>query len=454
MGNIRWVDALRVQKGEVIAFVGAGGKTTTMLALARELEAMKWRVLVTTTTKMWMHQLQNFHTLAANTPPEQISAALDQHGVVSLYGAVDGEKAVGIEPDALEFIYHAVKPDALLIEADGARGLPLKFPREGEPAIPSFATLVVPIASMQVIGQPLDEDYVMNATSLSFSDQTPLNTSTTVYSVRKWLLGGSGKNVPAKTRLVPILNGTPVELLGEVRQIARHAVVHFSRSRTKCREVVIGSSVPGDIAEVYSHVMGIVLAAGLSTRMGQPKVLMEWRNGETILDHVLSQIKGRGGVFWSWVITGATDQAVRDVVYSKSTRAHAKYNPDYATGEMLSSLKVGLRAMPENIGAALIVLGDQPSIKHDVVQKVLQKYAETLAPIVAPSYQMKRGHPILIDRSLWGEILALPDDGAARDVINAHANEIAYVNVDDDSILRDVDTPEAYQDERRRAGLI
>ncbi len=66
---------------------------------------------------------------------------------------------------------------------------------------------------------------------------------------------------------------------------------------------------------------------------------------------------------------------------------------------------------------------------------------------------MRRGHPILIDRRYWNEILDLPADGAPRDVIERHKDRIAYVNVDTDSVLRDVDTPDDYQAARRLAGL-
>jgi len=98
-------------------------------------------------------------------------------------------------------------------------------------------------------------------------------------------------------------------------------------------------------------------------------------------------------------------------------------------------------------------LGDQPSLQARTIHQVLTAYAEGQGEIVAPSYQMRRGHPILIDRRYWSEILALPAEGAPRDVIERHKDRIAYVNVHSDSILRDVDTPEAYRDERRRAGL-
>jgi molybdenum cofactor cytidylyltransferase len=128
-------------------------------------------------------------------------------------------------------------------------------------------------------------------------------------------------------------------------------------------------------------------------------------------------------------------------------------NPAYATGEMLSSLKAGLAALPAHVSAVLVVLGDQPSLQARVIHQVLTAYAEGQGEIVAPSYQMRRGHPILIDRRYWPEIMALPPEGAPRDVIERHQDRIAYVNVSSDAVLRDVDTPEAYRQERRLAGL-
>jgi molybdenum cofactor cytidylyltransferase len=66
---------------------------------------------------------------------------------------------------------------------------------------------------------------------------------------------------------------------------------------------------------------------------------------------------------------------------------------------------------------------------------------------------MRRGHPILIERRYWSELLALPADGALRDLLNEHAQEIGYIVVDNDSVLNDIDTPDEYEQERRKAGL-
>jgi molybdenum cofactor cytidylyltransferase len=194
----------------------------------------------------------------------------------------------------------------------------------------------------------------------------------------------------------------------------------------------------------------VVLAAGLARRMGQPKVLLEWEAGSTILDHILTQLQ-QAEVENVVVVTGHAAERVSEI--AAQHHIPVVHNPDYATGEMLSSLKVGLREMPDDVVAALVVLGDQPRIQPEIIRRVIQTYAEGQGSIVAPSYEMRRGHPILIDRQYWNEILALPADGAPRDVINAHADEIAYVVVDTDSVLGDVDTPEDYAAERRKSGL-
>lgn len=124
-----------------------------------------------------------------------------------------------------------------------------------------------------------------------------------------------------------------------------------------------------------------------------------------------------------------------------------------SAGEIISSLQAGLASLPNHIAAALVVLGDQPRIQPKVVNQVLMAYAEGKGRIVAPTFQDERGHPILIDRRYWPELLALPLGGAPRQVINKYKSETALVPVDTDSVLQDVDTPADYRQARWQAGL-
>ncbi len=120
------------------------------------------------------------------------------------------------------------------------------------------------------------------------------------------------------------------------------------------------------------------------------------------------------------------------------------YNPNYATGEMLSSIQVGLAAMRDasRCDAALIVLGDHPLIERRIVEQVIA--AHEPGTVVVPSFNRRGGHPILIDRACWPEVLALPLSANLRQVLRAHADWLRYIVVDSETILRDVDTPEDY----------
>src|SRR5690606_26297027 len=146
--------------------------------------------------------------------------------------------------------------------------------------------------------------------------------------------------------------------------------------------------------------------------------------GRTIIEHILEQLL-LARVDHVVVVTGNRSEEV--AAKAEALGVDTVFNPDFAGAEMLSSLQAGLRAMPDHVSAALVVLGDQPSLQPRIVNQVLAAYAEGRGDIVAPSYQMRRGHPILIDRRYWRDLHNLPPDGAPRDIINAHADRIAYV---------------------------
>jgi molybdenum cofactor cytidylyltransferase len=193
-------------------------------------------------------------------------------------------------------------------------------------------------------------------------------------------------------------------------------------------------------------VAAIVLAAGQSRRMGAFKQLLPLGD-KPVVAWVITALVG-AGITEIIVVTGHRRQEVEAVLSSHPVRCVA--NPDYAAGEMLSSIQVGLRALGEEIGAALLVLGDQPQLQSGVIRTVLQSYRQCDGQhITIPTYAGRRGHPICIPRAMWSEVLALPLSASLRDVLRKHANEVREVPVDTDSILRDMDTWEDYQKEER-----
>jgi len=94
--------------------------------------------------------------------------------------------------------------------------------------------------------------------------------------------------------------------------------------------------------------------------------------------------------------------------------------------------------------AALIVIGDQPQVQIDSLKLVLEEFARGKSSIIVPSYNMRRGHPWLVQKRYWAEILEMKSGESLRDFLNRHGDEIRYVNVNDPGVLQDLDTPEDY----------
>jgi molybdenum cofactor cytidylyltransferase len=185
----------------------------------------------------------------------------------------------------------------------------------------------------------------------------------------------------------------------------------------------------------------VILAAGQSRRMGRNKMLLPF-GASTVLETIVAEVAACAQVHEVVVVTGHESDQIAALLAASSVRC--VFNPAYARAEMLVSLQVGVQALSAGVQAALLVPGDHPRLRREVIGRVID--AQQPKAIVVPSYQMKRGHPILIDRAWWPELLALPETATLRDFIRAHEDHIRYVTVETDSVLKDVDTPEEYAD--------
>lgn len=196
------------------------------------------------------------------------------------------------------------------------------------------------------------------------------------------------------------------------------------------------------------NIAAIVLAAGLSTRMGRPKMILPWGNS-SIIGTVISTLVA-AGLKQVVVVTGGSSSEVEKALEGFPNQI--VFNPLYENGEMLYSIQIGLSALPTKTNAALVVLGDQPQMQIGVVQAVIKAFQKEQATLIIPSFQMRRGHPWLVSHSLWPGILALTPPATMRDFIQENAKSIHYLNVNTPTVLADLDTPEDY--ERSRSGDI
>ncbi len=302
---MRLRDGLRIQRGDIVSFIGAGGKTSALFRLADELRADGWRVLATTTTRMAADEAARAPLavrLDAGINAAQIREWLNRYGMVFLYGARDNQsKVIGLHQETISGLIDLVNSDVLLIEADGARRLPLKVPYDHEPVIIRDTSLVVPVAGVDVLGQPLDERHVYNAARIlaryGFPEGEPVIPPWMALAIRDPELGLRG--VPEKSRVVVLLNKVPPDGYGLWR--ARRVAQLVLRS-PRVDAVALGAMQDVDpVHEVQQRVAAVVLAAGFSSRMGeQSKILLPW-DGRTVIETVVvsasgcARVRNRGG---------------------------------------------------------------------------------------------------------------------------------------------------------------
>lgn len=193
-------------------------------------------------------------------------------------------------------------------------------------------------------------------------------------------------------------------------------------------------------------VAGIVLAAGRSSRMGEPKALLRV-HGETFLERAI-HILVEGGCEAVAVVLGPGEAAREAGRIARRLRAVPVENPR-VDAEQIDSLRIGLESLPTDAEAAVVLPVDHPLAETRTVRELVRAFHASGLPIVRPVYNDRPGHPVLFARGLWDE-LAEPDRGeGARDVIHAHAEEILDVAIGDRGVSVDIDTPEDYRREVR-----
>lgn len=444
------IDALGLQYGERVAVVGAGGKTTVLFQLARELTARGLKVLSTTTTRMAANERYNAPVAVTWSHQATLPELLEQHRHVLMYNRIEGEKLRGFSPEWVDKNLAAAHGwDVLLIEADGARRLAFKGPYQHEPAIPAGTTLVIAVVGGSVLGHPLNADYVYGAERIrqtfKLRPDTPVTPEIISATTMHPQLGR--KNTPARSRFAVIMNqagSTPggIEVL---RPIASHILTDYHFEQV----LLADANQPNDpVHEVHTRIGAVIMAAGQSSRMGNPKMLLPWGpNDETVIRSVCTTV-GRSSVSEIAVVTGELHHSIAQEI-TGIRGARAVFNSRHLTGDMISSMQRGLQAIWNTCDACMITLGDQPLITVDLLQQLLTAYRRVTAPIVAPSYNNRRGHPMIIHRSLWPSFMDMPDGTTPREVIRRFEDQIHYVLVETSAVLRDMDTPDDYRDLRR-----
>lgn len=434
--NLSLARALRMAPADCVALIGAGGKTTALFKLARELTPA---ALVTATTHLgvWQSGLADRHIPSEAASLDEINEGFQ--GVLLVTGKSEGDRAKPVSEGLLNWLDHYRKARSLplLVEADGSRMKPLKAWAEHEPPIPGFADLVVQVAGMSGVGKPLTEEHVHRAERFAELGGLKVGDRVSAQALARVLIHSDGglKNIPATARRVVLLNQADTPELQSAAQAMTCDLL------TAYQAVLVASLTSGAIHAIHEPMAGVVLAAGESKRFGRPKQLLDWKGQPFV--RVVAQTALRAGLSPVIVVTGANAEQVEAAV--EDLNVTVIRNTEWADGQG-SSIRAGVLALTQPAsreGGAVFLLADQPQVTTTVIQALMEKHAQGLHPVVAPMVLDRRGNPVLFDRVTFPDLLQIEGDTGGRAIFHKHVVE--YLPWHDDSLLLDVDTPEQYQ---------
>ena len=217
---MRLADSLGVKAGEMVSLIGAGGKTTTLFRLAKELRDADGKILVTTTTKIFKPNKPHVERLFLAQDVKALIAEITnipRPAVIGAgYGVDDEGKLLGLPAPWLDDIEESAELEAILVEADGAASRLFKVPSELEPVVPKLSSLVIWSMAIKIIGKPLDANSVHRAERAVALLGVAPGTIVTPEHILKLVAHPDGclRGLPAASRKVALLNqaDTPDEI--------------------------------------------------------------------------------------------------------------------------------------------------------------------------------------------------------------------------------------------------
>lgn len=243
------LEAFRLARGEVVSLVGAGGKTTLMYALAKEMSRAGDLAITTTTTKILPPSREESETLLLDQEEALLEKAVlskGLHRVITMARrSLDSGKLQGVSPGFVDRLTLVEDLSGIIVEADGSARRLLKAPNSTEPVIPESTSLVIAVAGMEAMGCPLDDEHVFRASIAAEILEVPMGTVMGPEEIARLISHPQGvaKGTPSGARIVPFLN--QVDLEGDLAAARAVARAILSADHPQIQRVVVGEARKG-----------------------------------------------------------------------------------------------------------------------------------------------------------------------------------------------------------------
>ncbi len=448
--------ALDVQPGDTVAFVGAGGKTGLMFRLADGLSVAGSSVALTTTTKIGTGELpENYRLVIGSDIPDLISganAAISSGFRPLLCSGIDTAtgRLIGLTTNAADQVVKEAKEfDNLLIEADGAKHKPFKIPKSYEPVVPECVNKLCIVVGIDAFGQEITEENFYNVAGmleLGAVDKEPL-TPRLMHDLLFHSTGFLRFKTPDRQVFLILNKCDDPDKIKDLQEITDE-LFHNDLTRILLTSTMSQPTVKYVPDNSNHKVSGMILAAGESTRFNGVKQLADI-GGQTLIELVTKQVLASDLDEIVLVLGHEKDEvltALKEHQYNK--RLTIVENKDYRQG-MSTSLKSGLKVLQTRADAIMFILGDQPRVTTELLNKLINAYkhsnAQLCVPVMLdmePSSIQHYGNPVIIGRKLYNELLQITGDIGARDVMKKNISYAKLIELADDESQFQINTQE------------
>ena len=430
---------IEIGKKELVCLIGAGGKTSTMFRLAQELSSKGMRVLATTTTAIYYPEREQYDEILVSK--DESTDLFDNRcnsGITVLGRSISSEgKLLGVNPKFLDDVFLKGIFDYIIVEGDGSKSRPIKAPAEHEPVIPSQTSKLMGIVGMDSIGLEVCEESVHRPELLcaitGCRERDIINTEI----ISRLVIHKEGlfKAAPDLSERYLLLNKADGE---KEKNAACDIAQKLLDNGCGFAGIIISSIKNATFQNAFKSISGIILASGLSRRMGTNKLLLPL-GGVPVIERVIaaaSQSK------LGEIILVCSSVTVASIGIRYGVKIVDNTAPQLGQSQ---SVRLGVEGSCKSADGFMFLVGDQPFITADIINRLIERNISENCSAVVPRYNGKRGNPVIFSASLREKLIGLKGDSGGRVLLEGLDESIVNVDFSDEKSGFDIDTREEYE---------